>query len=536
MALINYYLRRLLWSPWAIPLCIFFSFFWALGALPLFDLDEGAFTEATREMLASGVYSATYLDGEPRYDKPILFYWLQAASIKLLGFNEWAFRLPSVIMASFWVWALFAFAREFLGARRGQIAVLFMVNSVWVALIARSAIADATLNLFLSLAMFDMWRYFSYRKSKHLWRVYFWMALGTLTKGPIAVFVPLATSLSYILLNRQVAQYYKVYFNPVGWLIYLATVAPWLFAVYLQQGSGFFEGFIVEHNLKRFSDTRENHGGSLFYYVAALPFILLPLSGLIFCALRRLKTFWQTPLCRFLLLWFSVIFVVFSFSKTQLPHYILNACVPLFLLFALSRGLTRGRAWLFALPVAITALLFLLPSIIASIAGGADNFDGAMLSRHAEVFNHQYSGAAILLIAVIGSIILLPGLQNWQRLSLIGLSLNIFIFTAFASVASGFQQQPLHQIMAYLEEKAPNQQVVAYRMHMPSFSVYREQITPLRAPQSGELAITRVDRLKQLHAELSGKPTKILFQSGGLLVLEVDPEDARAQGYEGEEY
>ena len=534
MALINYYLRQLLWSPWAMPVCIFFSFFWALGSLPLFDLDEGAFTEATREMLASGVYSATYLDGEPRYDKPILFYWLQAASIKLFGFNEWAFRLPSVAMASLWAWALYCFAKEFLGTRRGQIAALFMVNSVWVALIARSAIADATLNLFLSLAMFDIWRYFSYKKPSHLWRVYLWMALGTLTKGPIAVFVPLVTSLSFLILNKQVAQYYKTYFNPIGWAIYLATVAPWLVAVYLEQGAGFFEGFILEHNLKRFSDTRENHGGTLFYYWLALPFILLPFSGFIVSLLRQIKNLWQKPLCRFLLLWFVVVFTVFSFSKTQLPHYILNGCVPLFLLFALSKGLTKRRYWLYALPLAVTALLFLLSPIIANVANGADNFDGAMLSRHTEVFSHQYTGAAILLIATISSVIFLPRLQNWQRLSLIGLSMNMFIFTAFASVASGFQQQPLHHIMAYLEERASGQQVVAYRMHMPSFSVYREKITPLRAPAPGELAITRVDRLKELHKTLQGAPTKIVFQSGGLVLVEVAKAESE-QDTEGED-
>ena len=27
------------------------AFFWQLGAAPLYDLDEGAFTEATREMI-----------------------------------------------------------------------------------------------------------------------------------------------------------------------------------------------------------------------------------------------------------------------------------------------------------------------------------------------------------------------------------------------------------------------------------------------------------------------------------------------------
>ncbi|MCQ8780467.1 hypothetical protein NQU49_28115, partial [Escherichia coli] len=53
--------------------------FWSnLWAVPLFDLDEGAFSQATREMLAAGQWLTTTLNGEPRYDKPILIYWAQA--------------------------------------------------------------------------------------------------------------------------------------------------------------------------------------------------------------------------------------------------------------------------------------------------------------------------------------------------------------------------------------------------------------------------------------------------------------------------
>ena len=42
---------RVLVSPWVLAAAVALSFFWRLGAIPLYDLDEGAFTEATREML-----------------------------------------------------------------------------------------------------------------------------------------------------------------------------------------------------------------------------------------------------------------------------------------------------------------------------------------------------------------------------------------------------------------------------------------------------------------------------------------------------
>jgi 4-amino-4-deoxy-L-arabinose transferase-like glycosyltransferase len=37
---------------------------------------------------------------------------------------------------------------------------------------------------------------------------------------------------------------------------------------------------------------------------------------------------------RFLVLWFVVVFVFFSSSGTQLPHYLLYGCTPVFILLA----------------------------------------------------------------------------------------------------------------------------------------------------------------------------------------------------------
>src|SRR5437868_10355469 len=83
-------------------LAVVASFFWLLGAAPLFDVDEGAFSQATLEMFQRQDFLSTYLNGAPRYDKPILVYWLQAASVAVLGPAEYAFRLPSALSAMAW--------------------------------------------------------------------------------------------------------------------------------------------------------------------------------------------------------------------------------------------------------------------------------------------------------------------------------------------------------------------------------------------------------------------------------------------------
>ena len=517
--------QRFLCSRYFIFTSIALSFWLGLGWVPLFDLDEGAFTEATREMLSSGVYSATYLDGEPRYDKPIFFYWIQALSISTLGFNEWAFRLPSVIAACLWAWAVYRFVDEFYNDTRARIAALFLVNTIIVAFIARAAIADALLNLFLSLTLFDIWRYINTKREPYVLRLYLWMALGTLTKGPVAVAVPLLVSFLYLISRRELVQYYRCYFNWKGWSIYLALVSPWLIFVFLEQGSGFFHGFIVEHNLKRFSDTRESHGGSIFYYIGILPLILLPISGLLFYVLKSAKSIALSQLERFLALWFLTIFILFSFSKTQLPHYILNGCVPLIILMATIPKLEKHARWTPIFAIFFASIFLFLPEILGVAAANSDGYDAAALALYTDAIPEHYRIYAILLVTAILVISFIPKLLTWQRLAILGCLLNTFVFTQVVHIASQLQQAPIHHAIRFLENNYPETPVVAYRMHMPTFSVYRHKITPLRAPVAGEIALVRVDRIKRLENLLTDQKHvhERIFRSGALALVRVHP-------------
>src|SRR5262245_23174062 len=85
----------------AVP-AVIFSFFLALGRAPLFDVDEGAFSQPTMELFQRGDFLSAYLNGIPRYVQPSLGYWLQAAAVLVFGPTEFAFRLPSAVCATLW--------------------------------------------------------------------------------------------------------------------------------------------------------------------------------------------------------------------------------------------------------------------------------------------------------------------------------------------------------------------------------------------------------------------------------------------------
>src|SRR5689334_62219 len=146
---------------WLAAAAVIASFFWMLGAAPLFDVDEGAFSQATLEMFQRGDFLATYLNGEPRYDKPILVYWLQALGVIVFGPTEWAFRLPSALCASAWALITYLFTRRFFDLERGILAAVVLATSLGVFIIGRAATADALLNVLIAASMFSAWLHLS---------------------------------------------------------------------------------------------------------------------------------------------------------------------------------------------------------------------------------------------------------------------------------------------------------------------------------------------------------------------------------------
>jgi len=68
-----------------------------LGNVHLFDWDEINFAECAREMLVTGDYFSVKINYLPFWEKPPVFIWMQALSMKMFGVNEFAARFPNAI-------------------------------------------------------------------------------------------------------------------------------------------------------------------------------------------------------------------------------------------------------------------------------------------------------------------------------------------------------------------------------------------------------------------------------------------------------
>lgn len=508
-------IERFLLSPLSLVLAVVIAFVLSAYNLPLTDVDEGAFSEATREMMARGNLVSPTLNDAPRHDKPILIYWAQAASVSLLGISEIGFRLPSIVFAVLWMLALYRFCLRHGDRRTAQVAALVMVLSLMVGLIAKAAIADALLNLFIALSMFWIYDYFVACREgagpalarRWLLMVYAALGLGFLTKGPVAVFFPLLVSGLFFLSTGAWRNWLKAVFWWPGWLLFLAIVVPWHVMVYLDQGDAFFRGFYLKHNVNRYADTFEGHGGNKLYYLAVLPFILLPFSGWLLAVVDKLS--WKLRatrlgvargdglLERFLFIWFVVVFTFFSFSGTQLPHYLLYGATPIFILLAGQR-LDFERRWLAYLPVILFGLLLAaLPEILVFAAGKVGKpFEKMLVDGLVTAFSDQARWLLPVLLLVSLGLALWRRLPVWQGLVLVGLVQGLLMALVIAPRILSVTQGPVREAAMIVRERP--EKVVAWRIIMPSFSVYRQAATPTRIPEPGELVFTRTDRLHEV--------------------------------------
>ncbi|WPL17182.1 Undecaprenyl phosphate-alpha-4-amino-4-deoxy-L-arabinose arabinosyl transferase [Thiorhodovibrio winogradskyi] len=529
----------LLTSPWLLPLIVWLVFFWQLGGPPLYDLDEGAFTEATREMLASGNFITPYKDGEPRYDKPVMIYWLQAGSVSLLGLNEFALRLPSAMAASLWLLALWLFVRQRLDRETATVAALVMALSLEIGLIGKAAVADAVLNLFIALAFFDVYRYRlarladSPRSRGLLWRVYLWLGLGFLTKGPVAVFFPLLVSLLFALTMgwREIKVWLGAVFEPRGWLVFLAVAAPWYLAIYLDNGLGFFQSFFFKHNLGRFGGVIHGHEGFPGYYLAMLPLVMLPFSGWLLAVLPALRRIWADPLDRFLLLWFLCVLAVFSFSSTKLPHYLVYGLTPLFIMLARHRErLTQSgfNRWLALLPALIFGLVLLaLPLALGPLAEQADKpHEIALFELGREVLDGFYLLGMVAALVLLVSLFWAHRVALWQRVVLAGVIQTLVVHGLLVPRVFEVMQAPVKE--AALLARQLDEPTVVYKTSMPSFSVYRRAITPDRQPEPGDLVFLRIDKLERLQGLYPSEQLETLFRRGAVALMRVGEPPAAA--------
>ncbi|MCA8993384.1 MAG: glycosyltransferase [Planctomycetaceae bacterium] len=300
---------------------------------PLIEPDEGRYAEIMREMASTGDWLVPRLHHQPYLDKPPLFYWLGAASIKLFGPHDWAVRLVPVLSAWLTIAATFLFGRKMLGTKSALLASMVLTLSIGFMLCGRYLILDSLLSLFVTTALFSG-VVASFSTKDWSWRMWFFSAiccaLGVLTKGPVAVVLVVPPLFAHCWLRRiDQGMNWKAWASYAG-VIMLANL-PWYIAIAtsVPEFSGYF---FWEHNVARFL-SGSNHPAPAWFYAPILLLGWMPWCGLLFPLVPFLAS--RSPKRReqrnakvgFLAM--SVVWCLFFFSLSsgKLPTYIIP-CFP----------------------------------------------------------------------------------------------------------------------------------------------------------------------------------------------------------------
>lgn len=382
----------------------YFLYFVGLGNFPFIDPSESYYVEACREMLQLGDYITPHLNYQIYFSKPIINFWLIAASYKMFGLSEFSARLPFAILSSGLVLATYFFTRSLFNLRAGFIAGFCLATSPLLLLVSRKSSIDIGFTFFLNLAVFAA-AYTLAKRNKWSWSlIYIALGLGVLTKGPATLILFCAGMAAFLVAARPSIANLKDWIGALklqfGIPIFLAVVLPWHLAVSSQTNGLFLKVFFWYENLARFQGHTNFGTVRHWFYFSVLGYGFFPWIALIAPAIAyalfgenkvskredatnpvnrlfkgtinllqtvrsRAQDDGQARTLILLTAWSITTFAFFSVSKTQLATYILPVIAPVCVLIGvlanrwlslgyerLSRGSTIWAnifSWLFAI-------------------------------------------------------------------------------------------------------------------------------------------------------------------------------------------
>lgn len=425
------------------------TFFVGLGRGAITDADEAFYAESAREMVASGDWVTPHYNYEPRFQKPVLFYWLAAATYAVTGQSEMSARLWAAMAGLGLVLVTAACGRRWYGESTGLLAGAIVATNFGYFSIGRMALPDLPLTFFITLAIWaGLVATLEEERRPRKWVLLaaLGLALGFLTKGPVGVIIPALVVVPILFIERR-----SLALSPadilVALLVLVAVAAPWYVVMWIRHGTEYLQGFFLGDNLERFATDRFNDPRPWWFYLPVLAGGLLPWTPL--------TLVWLGPIVRFfrrqqdvnaidvrLLLWAVLPLLFYTASVGKQPRYILPVLPPLAILLASSivertqewRGFdgTRSRPRRAAMVVAGSLLCGLFLFVLAGLL-----FRVQPLLINVEALYTQGAAAAI---AACGLLVIAATVSDGWRMAPVALALAgalTFVALQYGGLSSG---------------------------------------------------------------------------------------------------
>ncbi len=337
---------RLLFVFIAFIMLCSYPLFLNLGKLSVRMWDEARNGVNAIEMLNDHNFIVMHFDGKPdMWDtKPPFFIWTVALSMKILGTNTIALRLPSALSClAIMIYSLW-FCRKYLNSIwAGVLSGFVLATSVGFIdyHVARNGDFEAMLSMWMFFYATQFYIYLEYRKKINLLLFALGIMFAILTKG-IAGCLLFPGLLFFLFTNRN---YLSVLKTRAFYVIPLLGLLGGVSYYFIREtiNPGYISAMLENEITGRYTATNEGHSGTVWYYIDLLTnahfkywIYFIPLS-FIFILFRGNAVFKRVALFLFIQTLFYLI--VTSISHTKLPWY----DAPLFPFFAMliAIGLTQ---------------------------------------------------------------------------------------------------------------------------------------------------------------------------------------------------
>ncbi len=314
----------------AIVACLASLYLINLGTSSIWDSNEAFYTETPREMIRSGQYIIPTFNYEFRLNKPPLSYWIVVAAYKLLGVSVYSQRLATLLFVAGLLLIVWKLAGLFgLPRHWAWFAVIVTGLTPRILVMGRRALLEILLTFFIVAALYFFYDYSQRKGKRSLYFFYVCLGLGFLTKGPVALVIPLGViGILWILGGWRKP---PVPIRPLaGGGIFLALVLPWYVALYMAMGPEWIVRFFVSENLSRFTTGDFGPQRGVLYYPGIYLGDFFPWCLLSVASAWYLWRIWKKldaldkQKITFLLVWILFPIVFFSFSKNKQEYYIMS--------------------------------------------------------------------------------------------------------------------------------------------------------------------------------------------------------------------
>jgi 4-amino-4-deoxy-L-arabinose transferase-like glycosyltransferase len=242
--------------------------------IPLLDPDEGHHAAVAQEMVERGDYVTPRFIGQPFYDKPILFFWAQALSLRLFGMSEAAVRLPGLLFGLLGSITTLIVGWRLLGRRVGITAALFHATTALPVAINQAAVHDVAMIPWVNMALLAFWESANTdsRRRAILQNVVAggWLGLAILTKGLIGVAVVGVVYGLYLIVRRSL-NLQAILLGALSLGIAALVASPWYVIMCLRH-PGYAYYYFVERHLLGYVTASQQHGYEPWWYY--LPLLL----------------------------------------------------------------------------------------------------------------------------------------------------------------------------------------------------------------------------------------------------------------------